>query len=450
MIPLFLRRKTPLFLKNYKFYQRFNMRCPKTCASTLDEELQKLKQAGIPTTLEELAPPEIPDSENAALVYQKVFGLMDNRDMEEIQSLPSYSDVTKWSEEQKKEIPLLIERNKEIYKLLEKATALPKCRFALRYEDGPGVRMFHISKLRMCARLLAVKSILEAENGQIEKGLNSCITGMKLSQSLSNQPVLINQLVRMAMNSLLLRSLEEILNKGDFDNRLYEELIKEMKRERESHLISFGLKGEGVLGGLWIYNRIKKGPIKDTSEKDTFELFSIFGMDKITGLEEMNKLIKEYLPFAEKDIVFHLQTILKLISLTKEPYWQVKDELKEIEKSIVTLPKENYLLSEMLLPALVPAYTKEARSDALLGAAEIGIANRIYRQKYGKFADSLTQLTPEILSTLPLDPFNGKDYIYRKTEKGFIVYSVGEDLKDDGGIEEKSSLKPDIVWECEK
>lgn len=63
-----------------------------------------------------------------------------------------------------------------------------------------------------------------------------------------------------------------------------------------------------------------------------------------------------------------------------------------------------------------------------------------------KIVDTLNQLTPEILPALPLDPFTGKDYIYRKKEKGFIVYSVGEDLKDDGGVEEKG-LKPDIVWE---
>jgi len=103
------------------------------------------------------------------------------------------------------------------------------------------------------------------------------------------------------------------------------------------------------------------------------------------------------------------------------------------------------------LPLIISrAYLQENRDKAYLGAAEIGISNRIYRQNHGEFADSLSQLTPDILPTLPLDPFTGKDYIYRKKGKGFIVYSVGEDEKDDGGVEEGTSTKPDIVWENKK
>jgi len=81
----------------------------------------------------------------------------------------------------------------------------------------------------------------------------------------------------------------------------------------------------------------------------------------------------------------------------------------------------------------------------VLGAAEIGLAIRVYRKMYEKYPDNLTQLIPVILPELPIDPFTGRQYIYRKNVDSIIVYSVGEDMKDDGGIEEKT-LKPDIVW----
>ena len=47
-------------------------------ASTLEDELQKLKQAASPTTIEELNLPEIPDGENGALVYREIFELKDS------------------------------------------------------------------------------------------------------------------------------------------------------------------------------------------------------------------------------------------------------------------------------------------------------------------------------------------------------------------------------------
>ena len=34
---------------------------------------------------------------------------------------------------------------------------------------------------------------------------------------------------------------------------------------------------------------------------------------------------------------------------------------------------------------------------------------------------------------MPLDPFTGKNLIYRKSDSEYLVYSLGQDLKDDGG-----------------
>jgi len=360
--------------------------------------------------------------------------------------------------EQKEEMSLFIERNKELYELLEKATSMPKCRFPINYEDGPGMLLPHLAKLRMCARLLAVKSAIEAANGQTEKALHICISGIKLAQSVSNEPVLISSLVRIAIDSMMLSSLEEISNKGTVDNKSYKKLVEEIKKERESPIVSSGLKNE-VVGALWVYNKISKSSIEEILDMFTPRLYmsgpetkpanpniNSSNGNKIELNKEEKKLIKEYIPFVENDIVFYLQTISSYIFLAKGPYWQVKDSLRKTDESINTLRMEKYFLSMQLLPALSRAHLQEARIDALLGAAQMGLANRIYRQEHGEFVDSLSQLTPDILPALPLDPFTGKDYIYRKKDKGFVVYSVGEDEKDYGGVEEKG-LKPDIVWE---
>jgi len=62
----------------------------------LEKELKKLREAGIPTTLEEFVPPNIPVEENAALVYQKVFDMLEKNkeDIDKIKQLPSYSDIS--------------------------------------------------------------------------------------------------------------------------------------------------------------------------------------------------------------------------------------------------------------------------------------------------------------------------------------------------------------------
>ena len=48
---------------------------------------------------------------------------------------------------------------------------------------------------------------------------------------------------------------------------------------------------------------------------------------------------------------------------------------------------------------------------------------------------------PKLLPELPEDPFTGLDLAYRRTEKGYLVYSVGRDRQDDDGLDEKHKKK---------
>jgi len=418
-------------------------------ASPLEEELQKLREAGIQTTMQEFAPPLIPDSENAALVYQKVFDLMD-KNKEDIQDkfrdLHSYSDIARWTEEQKEEMSLFIEKNKEIYELLEKATSMSKCRFPINYEKLPDLNLFHLSKLTTCACLLSVRATVEAKKENIEKSLNTCLANLKLAKSLSYEPLLISQIVRIRIleEKIILPSIENILNKGSVSLELYKKLLETIAEERECDITHLVLKGTAC-GIIECFDRFRKNPA---------EVVSFFFPDNEQEKLRLEKVVEKYLPFSETDEIFCLRTLEEMLILSKQPYCEIRQRLATMERDIqYILPEDKNLITKISLSyPYFHFYVLEARLDALLGAAEIGIANRIYRQEHGEFVDSLSQLTPDILPVLPLDPFTGKDYIYGKKNKGFIVYSVGHNMKDDGGIpqlseEGRKSGNFDIVWE---
>jgi hypothetical protein len=42
---------------------------------------------------------------------------------------------------------------------------------------------------------------------------------------------------------------------------------------------------------------------------------------------------------------------------------------------------------------------------------------------------------PQYIDKAPIDPFDGKPMRYKLTEPGYIVYSIGEDGTDEGGLE---------------
>ena len=57
-----------------------------------------------------------------------------------------------------------------------------------------------------------------------------------------------------------------------------------------------------------------------------------------------------------------------------------------------------------------------------------------YEKENGEFPISLNELVEQgYLDSIPIDPFSGKPLVYKKTGDDFILYSFGEDFKDDGG-----------------
>ena len=68
-----------------------------------------------------------------------------------------------------------------------------------------------------------------------------------------------------------------------------------------------------------------------------------------------------------------------------------------------------------------------------LRALRVRAALELYRQRHGSFPESLDALVPVIMPELPLDPFDERPLRYERTVDGWRLWSIGPDLKDDGG-----------------
>jgi len=68
---------------------------------------------------------------------------------------------------------------------------------------------------------------------------------------------------------------------------------------------------------------------------------------------------------------------------------------------------------------------------------QLAIALALYHREKGQYPEKLSELSPKYLPTIPLDLFSGKDVIYSRTSKGYRLYSVGPNGKDDGGVKDE-------------
>lgn len=66
----------------------------------------------------------------------------------------------------------------------------------------------------------------------------------------------------------------------------------------------------------------------------------------------------------------------------------------------------------------------------------LGWALKSYQVNKGEYPNSLEDLAPDLLPSIPADSFGGGQFIYQRQGEGFILYSIGENQRDDLGNNE--------------
>jgi hypothetical protein len=84
---------------------------------------------------------------------------------------------------------------------------------------------------------------------------------------------------------------------------------------------------------------------------------------------------------------------------------------------------------------------REASGMARLRLACAALAVEQFRLANGHVPDSLNELCPRFLPSVPADPYDGAPLRYRRLAKGYVVYSVDVDGHDDGGRERPERKK---------
>jgi hypothetical protein len=108
---------------------------------------------------------------------------------------------------------------------------------------------------------------------------------------------------------------------------------------------------------------------------------------------------------------------------------------------------------KLMISPLVNATATAAMSQTSADEAVLACTLERYRLAKGDYPPTLDALVPTFVTSLPPDRINCQPIKYRRTNDGkFVLYSVGWNEKDDGGvaaIREKGSQdyrNGDWVW----
>jgi hypothetical protein len=91
------------------------------------------------------------------------------------------------------------------------------------------------------------------------------------------------------------------------------------------------------------------------------------------------------------------------------------------------------VLVTLLIPAVQKVEQAADRTEQLHTNRQLAFALAAYRLEHGHYPKKLDVLAPRYLAAIPPDLFSGKPLIYRPSAKGYLLYSVGVNGKDEGG-----------------
>jgi hypothetical protein len=105
------------------------------------------------------------------------------------------------------------------------------------------------------------------------------------------------------------------------------------------------------------------------------------------------------------------------------------------------------LLAAVAIPNLSKVCMTGARIQNEVNEAQIVCALERYRLARGEYPETLEALAPQFIQKIPHDVIGGQPLHYRRTaEQKFLLYSVGWNERDDGGISASDRAHGDWVW----
>jgi hypothetical protein len=418
----------------------------------LKNTFEKLKKKGIKTELKEVIPQLIPYEKNGAIIYEEIFKIIEEvekKNKKEIEFIPyqSCKKIEELKEEELKKGKKIIESDEfnKVFNLVEKAVNMP-CRFNIEYGKGPEVLLPHLSRLRNLSRYIRAKIYFCLKDKKYDEAIKFAKIGLKIGDSLKDELLLISQLTRFAIDETVMMSINSIFNvKGiKISENDYIEILSILNGKQTD--ISKALNGDMVIFGK---------PVFLENRRELYEW-----KEKLYGWKEMeygkfNRIIwLMSLPVIKNDYIFYLSYFSNLIEVSQKPYYSVKRDIENLKDSNLKIYNNclvsiKHIYSAILTPVLVGSIVQKTLYSAYLDSFKIVVGLKTYKQKYGKYPERLDKLVPEILPSLPYDPFTGKEFIYHIEKDYFLIYSLGENEKDDNGIFDRKTNKDDIGWKLE-
>jgi hypothetical protein len=303
-----------------------------------------------------------------------------------------------------------------------KVADLPRGRYPIEYTPNPiSTRLDDQQNARAVFALLAYDARRLAQAGDLKGAMTSCRAALNAARSLGDEPMGISQLIRTAGVAVACREVERVLAQGAPAEEDLAALQRLLEDEDRFPTLLVTLRGERAIQHE-LFRRVERGEatLGGGSGPPMPGLTDFFGWGE-------RSLLRYEQPF-------QLSSLTRRVEAARLPLHEQSAAIKTLAAEEARSLPRDAILTGLMLPAVDKMCNASWRKHAQIRCLAVLLATERFRQANGRWPAKLEELTPRFLEAVPADPYDGKPLRYRKLTDGVVVYSVGEDRVDDGGV----------------
>ncbi len=370
----------------------------------LERRLTVLRRADEPLQLADLARQPIPPEQNAEVFLRRAADDLDAMQKELIAWYPKVGYPTgALSPADQERLEGLFNAYPKVVPLLEQAadcpdfdpqldTTLPPTGFLQPFMDRTG-------KHRVISRVLRARSILLVAKGDTDEALTTQVLLLRVTRKWLREPLIIGYLVTAVCETVAMETANQVLQSGPVSATARQSLDAELALHDNLDGLHWALRSERA----YTLSSVREIP----------------GWDFWLARGFVNDLMVSFLDLYDR----HLTD-------ASRPYWEVASAKNDKTRSP---GRSNPLgaLVTLLEPALVALRVPAERVRTI--SRSLCVLNALQsRPDAGN--DQVPQLNDLGLSVqVTTDPFSDEPLRVKKLPEGWMVYSVGSNLIDDGG-----------------
>ncbi|MCC6694294.1 MAG: hypothetical protein IT365_01560 [Candidatus Hydrogenedentes bacterium] len=290
---------------------------------------------------------------------------------------------------------------------------------AARMEGGilsptsdPEATLQSMAEARNLARYMAAAAEIAARDGGIELALTYEHTTLRLARTVGESRTILAQLVQIAIVGIAFDSSQRVLTYGEPGAENVAAITKELKELRDP---------DRFVRALMTESSYKSDLLVDSTPR----LWAGLNELKMTGAMA-----------AMADAVN-----------AKDPNHR-RELLKQAREAAEEGPFFLYAIAQITTPALLRSIDALDRMVAQTTVMEVGLAISQYHAEHGAYPEALDAVTQYLGGKVPSDPYTGTPLMYEKRGAGYVLYSVGPNLHDDGGValHGPGGVSGDVLW----